>query len=70
LQHCSYDAQILSPKDFYEFAEENIHGVEYFYMSQVDITQNETELEECVSIYMQIPNTGENNCYISLNCKK
>jgi hypothetical protein len=33
-------------------------------MSQVDITENETELEECVIIFMQIPNTGENNCYM------
>jgi hypothetical protein len=23
---CPYDKQILTPKDFYEFAQENIHG--------------------------------------------
>lgn len=69
LQQFSYDAQILSPRDFYELAEEGIHGVEYFYESQVDITKWK-ELEAYVSIYMQISDTGENNCYMSLNCKK
>jgi hypothetical protein len=32
LQH-PYDKQILTPKDFNEFAKENIHGIKYLYMS-------------------------------------
>jgi hypothetical protein len=40
LQH-SYDKQILTSKDFYEFAQENIHGLKYFCVSQVNITETE-----------------------------
>jgi hypothetical protein len=37
---CPYDKQILIPKDLYEFAQENIHGIKYFYVSH--ITETET----------------------------
>jgi hypothetical protein len=43
LQH-PYDKQILTPKYFYEFAQENIHGIKYFYMSEVNITETETDV--------------------------
>jgi hypothetical protein len=64
---CPYDKRILTPKDFYEFAQENIHGIKYFYLSQVDITETETELKEHFSNCTQITNTGESHCYIPLN---
>jgi hypothetical protein len=62
---CPYDKQTLTPKGFYEFAQENIHGIKNFYVSQVDIT--ETELKEHSSSCMQISNTRENHCYTPLN---
>lgn len=39
-----YTQQILTP-DFYEFSHENIHGIKYFYVSQVEITETETEIK-------------------------
>jgi hypothetical protein len=32
-----YDKQVLTPKDFYEFAQENIHAINYFYVSQMSL---------------------------------
>lgn len=32
---CSYDKQILTPTDFHEFAQENIHEIKYFYVSHI-----------------------------------
>lgn len=31
--HNPYDKQTLTPKDFYKFAKENIHGIKYLYVS-------------------------------------
>jgi hypothetical protein len=39
-----HNKQILAPKGFYESAQENIHGIKYFYVSEVHIT--ETKLQE------------------------
>jgi hypothetical protein len=48
LQH-PYIKQILTPKDFYECAQENFHGMKYFYVLQVHIIETERELKECFS---------------------
>jgi hypothetical protein len=39
-------------------------------MSQVDITETETELKDHFNICMQITNTKENHFHLSLNCFK
>lgn len=41
--------------------------LKYFYVSQEDITDNETELKERFSNCVQFSNTIENQCYIPLN---
>jgi hypothetical protein len=35
----SYCEQIVTPKDFYEFGQDSFHGIKYFYVKQVDITE-------------------------------
>jgi hypothetical protein len=59
--------QTLTPKDFYEFAQKIINGRKFFYVSKVDVTETKTQLKECFSNCMQIPDTRENHCYIPLN---
>jgi hypothetical protein len=51
-----YDKQMLTHKDFYEFSQGNINGIIVFFVSQKDITDNETELKEHFS-----------NCAVSKN---
>jgi hypothetical protein len=41
--------------------------LKYFYVSQEDITDNETELKEHFSNCVQFSNTIQNQCYIPLN---
>jgi hypothetical protein len=46
LQH-PYDMQLLTHKilqDIHEFTQEKINAIEYFYVSQADITKTETGL--------------------------
>jgi hypothetical protein len=53
--------------DFYAFAQENIHGIRQFCMSQVEVTETESELKERFSNSVQIPGTTESHFYIALN---
>jgi hypothetical protein len=60
---CPYDEQILTPEDFYEFAQENIHGIKHSFVTETNST--ETESKERFSTCTEIPNSiggGGNFC--------
>jgi hypothetical protein len=58
----SYDKQILASKVFYGFARESDH------VNQVNIIEIVTLTKELIRNYMQILETRESHCCISLNC--
>ena len=59
--------QILTPRQLYEFASEEIPGITSFYVSSDDIQRNRPFLEDQFSLGKTIPGARSYHCFVPIS---
>ena len=65
-----YSSQIMTPRQLFDWAVQNIEGVHFKYCTIDDYRQEEIFLEERLKISRTIPGTQKLHCFIPLNNAK
>ena len=66
----SYDKQIMTPHQLYEWASENISAVNFAYCTKDDYRQQEMFLHDRFQLSRTIPGTQKLHCFIPLTQNK
>ena len=64
--------QILTPEQLFAWAEKNVHGISFFFVSSEDVRKNEIKfaLEERYSAIKTVPGTRSHHCFVPTSTRE